>query len=129
MNYFLKILLIVFISCLMINLLREIKKEYSIIISLLCVTLISFQALPYIEVIMEKFSEYSSVLSRNSEEIGIYFKTVGISIICQLACEFCSDTNNKLIRVCVEISGKIAILITSLPLITAVINLIYKYVG
>lgn len=129
MSEYIKIILIVISSCLLIAAVKEIKSEYSLYLSIFCGISILLYCIGDIKIILENFHDFSALSNLNDGGIKIFFKAVAISLVSQFACEICSDCNNKFLYFCVELTGKCAILLISLPLIASILNIIGSYMG
>lgn len=129
MNEYIKIILIVISCCLLIAAVKEIKSEYSLYLSIFCGISILLYCIGDIKIIFENFYDFSALGDIDNGGTKIFFKAVAISLVSQFACEICSDCNNKFLHFCVELTGKAAILLISLPLIASIINIIGSYIG
>lgn len=129
MNEYIKILFLVIACCLLASMMKEIKREYSLIIVILCGISVLLYCASDMRVIIEQFRIYSEIADINEPAIKIFLKAVGISVVCQFACEICADSNNRFLQFCVELSGKTAILLTSIPLISSVLKIVANYIG
>lgn len=60
----------------------------------------------------------------DSQYIKILFKGLGICYITRLACDFCKDCGENALAGQAELAGKISLLIISLPLFNALIEIV-----
>ena len=128
MSGYIRIISAVIICCIIIAFLRESKKEYSFIAALLSGTVVLIYAFKNISVIIGQISGFMSENNIDVSGISILLKAVGISVVCQFACEICADTNNRALQFSVELIGKTAILLTSMPLISSVMTIVSDYI-
>ena len=128
MSGYIRIISAVIICCIIIAFLRESKKEYSFIAALSSGTVVLIYVFKNISVIIGQISGFMSENNIDVSGISILLKAVGISVVCQFACEICADTNNRALQFSVELIGKTAILLTSLPLVSSVMTILSDYI-
>ena len=128
MSGHIRIISAVIICCIIIAFLREAKKEYSFIAALLSGTVVLIYAFKNVSVILGQINGFMSENNIDVSGISILLKAVGISVVCQFACEICADTNNRALQFSVELIGKTAILLTSLPLVSSVMTIVSDYI-
>ena len=128
MSGYIRIISAVIICCIIIAFLRESKKEYSFIAALSSGTVVLIYVFKNISVIIGQISGFMSENNIDISGISILLKAVGISVVCQFACEICADTNNRALQFSVELIGKTAILLTSMPLISSVMTIVSDYI-
>lgn len=129
MTDFVKIAAAVIVVCISISALREVKKEYAAYLAIICgvlVTLSSVGELTNIKNIIESMVELSDI---SLSTMKIFFKAVGITVISSMTSDACLDSGNRFLASCVELSGKIAVTVSALPLINSVIKIISEYIG
>lgn len=70
----------------------------------------------------------SSVTSSSDELISVLFKAVAIALISQLISEFCRENGENVLASSLEFAANAQILLLSLPIITELLNIIFKSV-
>lgn len=128
MSEYIKIFSAVIICCIVLTFVREVKKEYSLIIVLLCGSAVLTYVIRDFSVVINLINDFTDKSGASKTGIGILLKAVGISVVCQFACEVCADSGNRLLQFSVELIGKIAILLTSLPLVSTIIKIVTDYI-
>ena len=126
---FVKIALAVIICALVISFIRVVKSEYAIYVSLACGVLILIICTGELNNLIALFSAYIGMSEIDEQSIKIFLKTVGISIICTLTKDLCSENGSSFLASVIDISAKLAILITALPLINATFKIVINYIG
>lgn len=129
MNMYLKTAIVALIACVVIAALKETKKEYAAYLALLCgvcVIASGISDLRYIKTALDGLTELSEL---NLSALKIFFKAVGITVISSITSDACIDGGNRFLAFCVELSGKIAVTVSALPLISSVIKIIAGYIG
>ena len=95
---------------------KEIKPEVGQLISIAAsVVLVAF-ILPYATDVIEAVKEFSQYSKAGAEFIGPILKITGIAYITQIGSELCIDANEKALASRVEMAGKIAICILTVPI-------------
>lgn len=104
--------------------LKQTRPEFALLASLAAgiaiLLLICTSLMPVVDIISQMMEETGL-----SYEYGqIIFKALSICIITQLASDTCKDAGENAIGSKVELAGRVAILIISLPLFTQVIEIV-----
>lgn len=126
---FVKIAFTVIICALIISFIKALKKEYAVYVSLACGVLILIICTSELNNLIALFSTYIGISDIGEQSIKIFLKSTGISIICTLTKDLCSESGSSFLASCIDISAKIAILITALPLINATFKIVINYIG
>ncbi len=105
--------------------LKQIKPEFSVLLSIASAVVILIFAVNEMAPI---FSFIGTVKSAVSDEngFGIIIKIMAISFIVEFAAESCVSAGEQAIASKVELCGKVAIVLTALPLFKNVLELIVK---
>ncbi|MBC8569607.1 stage III sporulation AC/AD family protein [Zongyangia hominis] len=110
-------------------LLKQYKPEYAIGVSLAVgVTVflvVLVQSLPIFEQIRDLFSN----INMEFEYTGILFKSLGICFVTQLASDACVDAGQTAIASKIEIAGRVAVLLVSLPLFNVLLSIASKLIN
>lgn len=109
--------------------LKENKPEYAMLVSI-CSCLIIFSAV--ITSIVPVFDEIKGILNKieyESEYLIVVVKSVGICYITQLASDACKDAGQTAISSRVELAGKVAVIVVSMPLFSSLIDIVVKIIG
>ena len=101
--------------------LREIKKEYAVVLTLVAGALLLVWALGNLSPVVEQLEALFSVTQLEVQYGEILIKTLGVSLCTQLASDACKDAGETAIGSKVELCGKACILVLSLPLLQEVL--------
>ena len=112
------------ISLILIIILKQYKPEFAIYISILAGILILFMVMDKLSSIINLFSNLTSKTGANSEFLKILFKITGIAILTEFAVSICKDSGETAIASKIDLGGKIIIISISIPIITALLELI-----
>lgn len=96
--------------------LREIKKEYAVILSLVAAAVLMIWGVLRLEPIIEKISVFMEMSNIDSKYNETLLKALGISVCTKLGKDVCSDAGENAIASKIEFCGKICLLLLSLPL-------------
>ncbi len=108
-------------------LLRRVKDEYSLLISLSVSVMVLFATLKMSGPVIE-YIEYLSDTYDYSEYIGIVVKCCVVAVVCGFASEIASDCNENGIASKIVMIGKCTIMMYSLPLLKAIIDMARSFV-
>ena len=100
--------------------LRRYHSEYGMLLSILagvCILAMLLQALP---AVMSQISSLLRAASLPEEYALILFKALGLCWLAQFAADSCRDAGEGALASKVELAGKTAVLLTVLPLFSAV---------
>lgn len=103
---------------------RQHRPEFALMLGLAASILILISIINAATEVMSKIEELVSITGLPDGYIQILFKALGISIITQLAADSCSDAGEKAIASKVELAGKVAILVISLPLFEKLLEIV-----
>lgn len=104
-------------------LLRNYRPEFGLLVGLCAGIMI---LLAVITAAAPVFAQLQSLMQKahvSSQYAAILLKALGICFITQLACDCCVDAGETAIASKLELAGKIAVLLVSLPLFTQIANL------
>lgn len=104
-----------------IMLIREIKPEYTVIASIFIGSFILLQTVPFAGKLLE-FAKIQMGSNINDSYIGLIYKAIGVSFLCQYVSELCRESGLDSISSKTELFGKIYLTLLSLPLIEKIIE-------
>ena len=123
----LKICIVVIISIITAVILKNYKPEFSVLI----IITISFLFMGWIlSVLMEignQFETLGAFYDENKYFYKILFKIIGITYLCELVSGVCSDAGYSSIGVQIELLGKVLVLLSGMPVLISVIEILYQY--
>lgn len=119
-----KIIGIGIISLIIIVILKQYKPEFSVYISIIAGIIILLISMSKISGIVKLLSNLSNKVGVGSQFLGILLKITGIAIITEFAVSICKDAGESAIASKIDLGGKIIIVSISIPIITALLELI-----
>jgi stage III sporulation protein AD len=116
------------VAAILCVLLRQVRPEYALLLSLATGVFI-FLAL--FTDLLDVVGSIQSMLTRASipgAYVEVLFKALGICFLTLLACDTCKDAGETAISAKIEMAGKVGVLLVSLPLFEQVLTLVYTLV-
>ena len=121
-----KIIGVGLIALIIIILLKQYKPEFVIYVSLITGALILVMVLDKLTGIVDLLSNLSSKAGVSSQFLGILLKITGIAFLTEFAVSICNDAGESAIANKIDLGGKIIIIAISVPIISALLELIIK---
>lgn len=104
--------------------LKEYKPLFAVCIGMLTAMVIFASLLRYISYIFDAVHMIAARLSVNDSYITVLIRIIGIAYLSRFGSEICRDAGQNVIAQKIELAGKIMIVVTSMPILTAVLNLL-----
>lgn len=103
---------------------KNIKPEYSSLLSIAICILIIISIVGKLESIVQYLQIISKYLNLDSKYILILLKMIGITYLSEFAADICKDTGHVAIATQIQVFGKITIIAVSMPVFTNLIDTI-----
>lgn len=112
------------LTALIINIvLKNYSKEFTFLINIVCTIIIFTLISKDLKGIVDRLTSISNEISALLPYIKIMLKILGISMIAQLLSDLCRDNGENTLANQTELSAKIIILVTALPLFTTIMDI------
>ena len=112
------------LTALIINIvLKNYSKEFTFLINIVCTIIIFTLISKDLKGIVDRLTSISNEISVLLPYIKIMLKILGISMIAQLLSDLCRDNGENTLANQTELSAKIIILVTALPLFTSIMDI------
>lgn len=121
-----KIIGVGFIGLIIIIILKQYKPEFVIYVSLLVGTTILLLSMDKINGIISLLTNLSAKANVNNQYLIILLKITGIAFLTEFAVSICNDSGESAIASKIDLGGKIIIIGMSIPIISALLELIIK---
>lgn len=105
------------------------KAEYGIYISIALSLLIFFGILGHLETIIRMVQTIGAYISMDAVYIGTLLKMLGITYIAEFSSNICKDAGYQTIAGQIEIFGKLAVLVLSLPILMALLDAVKGFLS
>lgn len=104
--------------------LKEYKPLFAVCVGMLTAMVIFASLLRYISYVFDAVHMIAARLSVNDSYITVLIRIIGIAYLSRFGSEICRDAGQNVIAQKIELAGKIMIVVTSMPILTAVLNLL-----
>lgn len=119
-----KVALVAIIVVFIANLLKGMKSDYTLMISLAGCVLIFYFSMGKIQGILSALDKIQSYLTVDTEYITILLKIIGVTYLAELASNLCKDSGHAAIGNQIELAGKLCIMAISMPILLALLETI-----
>lgn len=112
------------LTALIINIvLKNYSKEFTFLVNIVCTIIIFTLISKDLKGIVDRLTSISNEISVLLPYIKIMLKILGISMIAQFLSDLCRDNGENTLANQTELSAKIIILVTALPLFTTIMDI------
>ena len=122
----LKISAFALVATVIIVLIKQEKKEIGVTISIFVAVIIAVYGIIKLEDIVNLIFDLAKNAGVNAKYLEIILKVVGIAYIIELTKDVCVDSGETALASKVEMTGKIMIVASTIPIISGVIEVINK---
>lgn len=103
------------------------KGEYGIYISIAAGMVICFGILSKLSSILDTIREIGSMIRIEGSYLAILLKMLGITYAAEFASNICRDCGNQTLAVQIELFGKLAVLVLSMPILLALLKTVQAF--
>lgn len=111
-------------AVIVIIILKQYKPEFTIYVSIIAGAIILLMVMDKLNAIVDLLESLTNKTGTGSTFLKILLKITGIAILTEFAVSICKDSGESAIASKVELGGKIIIISISIPIITALLELI-----
>ena len=111
-------------AVIVIIILKQYKPEFSVYVSIIAGIIILLMVFSKLSAIITLLSNLSNKVGVGSEFLKILLKITGIAILTEFAVSICKDSGETAVASKIDLGGKIIIVSISIPIITALLELI-----
>jgi len=105
------------------------ERDISVLLTLAVCCMGAAIALSYLKPVLQFLRELENLGNLEENMLGILLKVAGIGLVCDITSLICCDAGNGALGKMLQLLGSAAILYVSLPIFTAMLNLIQKILG
>lgn len=117
-----KVIIFALVATIFSVLLKKEQHHIGILMSIIVGVLIFLQLLAPLGEILNILRETGEIAGISNEYFSIIWKIIGIAYMTQFAAQICDDAGEKAISAKVELAGKVCIMATSTPILTALLQ-------
>ena len=126
MDTIFKIIGIALITCVTCLIIKPVRPDFAIFISIVGGIIIIFFLLSYLSGIFDIFNNIFEISGVNGSLYGVIFKIIGVGYLTEFTASICSDTGNNSLGDKVLLGGKIIILVMALPIVTSILVIVME---
>ncbi len=126
MDIIFKIIAIGLITCVATLIVRPVRADFAIIISIVGGLIIIFLIINYLTGIFDIINQILGISGINSGLYTVLLKIIGIGYLIEFTASICADTGNSSLGDKVLLGGKIIIMVMALPIITTILDIIME---
>ncbi|MDD6339067.1 MAG: SpoIIIAC/SpoIIIAD family protein [Butyrivibrio sp.] len=119
-----KISLLGIVAVLPAILLKNIKNEYAVLMSIAVMLIIFGFAVARIQVVVDTINRLLVGINIETRYVVIILKMLGITYVAEFSAAICRDAGFGAVASQIEIFAKISLLVTGIPIINALISMI-----
>ena len=113
-------------ALLIIIILKQYRAEFAIYVSIIAGAIIFLMLVNKVTGIVTIISNLSNKIGLGNEFLKILLKITGIAILTEFAVSICKDSGETAIANKIDLGGKIIIVSISIPIITALLELVLQ---
>lgn len=121
-----KIIGVGLIGAIILIIIRQYKPELTIYVSIIAGAIILYMVMDKLSAIINLLTNLSKKSGINAPFLSILLKITGIAILSEFAVSTCKDLGETAIATKIDFAGKIIIISISIPIISALLELILK---
>lgn len=113
-------------ALIIIIILKQYKPEFTVYVSIIAGVIILLMVMDKLSAIVNILSSLASKTGTGSTFLKILLKITGIAILTEFAVSICKDSGETAIASKIDLGGKIIIISISIPIITALLELLIQ---
>ena len=121
-----KIIGVGLIALIIIIILKQYKPEFTVYVSIIAGAIIIFMVMDKLTSVVGLLTNLTSRTGTGSTFLKILLKITGIAILTEFAVSSCKDSGETAIASKIDLGGKIIIISISIPIITALLELLIQ---
>ena len=121
-----QIISIAIITCVACLIVKPIRSDFAIFISIVGGIIVLFYSLSYLSQIFDVFNNIFSISGINTSLYSIILKIIGIGYLTEFTAGICHDTGNPSLADKVLLGGKIVILVMAIPIVTSILQIVVE---
>lgn len=123
-----KIIGVGLIALIIIVIIKQYKPEFAMYVSIAAGAIIIFMVLDKVLGIITLLTNLSKKSGINAEYLSILLKITGIAVLTEFAVSICKDAGESAVASKVDFGGKIIVISMSIPIISALLEVILKII-
>ncbi len=121
-----KILGIALVTCVACLIVKPVRPDFAVFLSIVGGIIIIFYLLSYISSIFDIFDNIFQISGINGSLYSVIFKIIGVGYLTEFTASICTDSGNSSLGDKVLLGGKIIILVMALPIVTSILDIVME---
>ena len=121
-----KILGIALVTCVACLIVKPVRPDFAVFLSIVGGIIIIFYLLSYISSIFDIFDNIFHISGINGALYSVIFKVIGVGYLTEFTASICTDSGNSSLGDKVLLGGKIIILVMALPIVTSILDIVME---
>jgi stage III sporulation protein AD len=122
----LRIVTLGIVAAVIIAILKTWKPEIAIQVTIVTGVVIFFVLAGKLSAVVELLGQYAEKAGVGTIYFGTLIKIIGVAYIAEFGAEVCKDAGESAIASKIELAGKVTILVLAVPIVTALLDLVYN---
>jgi len=114
------------VATILIIILKDFRPEFAIYISIVTGIIIFSMVIPHLSYVIDTMRDLAVRTDLETAYFSTVLKIIGIAYIVEFGAQICKDAGENSIALKLELAGKITIMVLSIPILLALIDLIMK---
>ncbi len=124
-----KIAILGIVGALLAMMLKGQKKEYELFVTLGVSLCIFYFILSKLQLVISVINQMQDYVTLDTGYIAILIKMIGITYVSEFSANLCKDAGYQAVAGQIEMFGKLAILVISMPVITVLLETIEEFLS
>lgn len=109
--------------------LKKQDKEYSLLVSIAACLMVTAITVTYLNPVFSFLKKLETLGDLRADMLSILIKALGVALASEIASMICTDAGNASLTKAIQLLGGAVILCLSVPMFSALLDLIQKIVG
>ena len=124
-----KIVTVAVLSCVLVKIVASYRADMALLIQLAAVAVMLASVSSSLIEFMAEAKQLSALMHFESGYLSLLLRALVVALSCGVAAEICADSGNGAIRFCVELAGRLSLLMMAFPLVTVLARLALRLAG
>ena len=109
--------------------LKKDRPEYAVFVIVLTSLLLALRIMGVLETVMGELQQWDTLLGEKRQYVNLLLKLIGITYLCEFAANLCKDEGYGTLSNNIELFGKITIMVSGLPVLKLMIEMLEDMMG
>ena len=109
--------------------LKKDRPEYAVFVIVLTSLLLALRIMGVLETVMGELQQWDTLLGEKRQYVNLLLKLIGITYLCEFAANLCKAAGYGTLSNHIELFGKITIMVSGLPVLKLMIEMLEDMMG